>query len=91
MISKKESAINIFRKICKLLQKVKFEFHDTLVYFSGLFPKFRSDYFGIIIFINEPAINLCATTNYINDMYFIDQKTLAFNDDLNQSLFLRRG
>ena len=75
MISKKRA----------LLQKAKFEFEDTLFYFSGLFPKFRSEFFGKTIFINEREINLCATTNDICDMYFIDDETLAFNDGLNQS------
>ena len=41
--------------------------------------------------MNERAINLCATTNDIRDMYFINRKTIVLNDDLNQSLFLSRG
>ena len=29
------------KKICKVLQKVKSDFQDALVYFSGLLPKLR--------------------------------------------------
>ena len=39
------------RKICKLLQKVKYDIKDGVVYFSGILPKFRSVVFESIDYI----------------------------------------
>ena len=72
------------RRICKLLQKVKSDFQDAVVYFSGILPKLESVVFESINYINEPVFNLCATTN---GKYFISHDTFSFNQKLNESLF----
>ena len=73
------------RKIFKLLQKVKPDFQDTVVYFSGIRPKLVSVVFESINCIDETIFNLCAPTT--NGMYFISHNSFVFNHKLNENLF----
>ena len=54
------------RKICKLLQNVKSDFQDAVVYFSAILPKLGFVVFESINYINEIVFNLCAATNGID-------------------------
>ena len=80
----RESPRDSSRKICKLLQKVKSDFQDAVVYFSGILQKLGSVVFESINYINETVFNLCAATN---DMYFISHNSFTFNNKLNETLF----
>ena len=48
------------RKICKLLQKVKYDIKDGVVHFSGILPKFRSVVFESIDYINK-TVFMCSS------------------------------
>ena len=54
---KKQSSRDNSRKICKLLQKVKSDFQNAVVYSSGILPKLGSDVFESINYINETVFN----------------------------------
>ena len=80
----RESPRDSSKKICKFLRKVKSDFKDAVVYFSGILPKLGSVIFESINYINETVFNLCAVTN---GMYFISHNSFAFNHKLNERFF----
>ena len=84
IIFKEKALGDSSRKICKLLQKVKSDFQDAVVYFSVILPKLGSVVFESINYINETVFNLCAATN---GMYFISHNSFVFNRKLNEKLF----
>ena len=63
----RESPKDIVKKLCKLLQRVKAEFSNAKIFFSGILLKFGYDYFDAINFINEEVFNFCETIG----IYFI--------------------
>ena len=74
-------------KIYKLLVRIQYQFPDTVIFYSGIPPKFGKTSFGDINYINESAFNLCARSQ---KMQFISHNSFAVNGPLKESLFYQR-
>ena len=72
------------KEICKLLVRIQYQFPNTVIFYSGILPKFGKKSFGDINYINASVFNLCARSQR---MHFISHNSFAVNGSLNESFF----
>lgn len=57
---------------------------ESTIYFSGIIPKFGSQSFRTINFINREIQNLCSS---IRNMYFVSHLTFTRHGDLSHEMY----
>ena len=72
------------KKLRKLLVRIQCQFPNTVIFYSGILPKFGNKSFGDINYINESVFNLCARSER---MHCISHNSFAVNGSLNESRF----
>ena len=80
----RDDPCDVLRKISKLLLFLQKEMKESTIYFSAIIPKFGSQSFRTINFINREIQSLCSS---INKMYFISHLSFTKLADLNHELY----